>query len=612
MPFGQPFLDRVRRGEDALHLCHHVQRGLVQVGADDSAQFGEPVGIPHGSAALRDQFVGGAGDAVVEQIRDVAVRVMAERQFGLVAQARVDLFDRGRHVQQQQSPGAQPHGVPCLVLGGEHADRHAARLVHQRGIRPYRPVRSLLLHDLYERPEVPGPQALALDTVGHGADRLAHRRSQPAGERGQVLAFREGVLLLVHHPEGDLQMVGYPVELPGLPRHRHAGEAVEFAFQYGEQRSVRRGHRLQYPRGVVGRGHEVAPHLLGQRADQRGHQFRPQARHLPVEALTGDLVEQRQWDVHGHTVGIRAGLELVGQHQRKLPVLPCVGVVAFVDAVHTGFDEHGRGEREQVRPGPAGLLPPAVEMAAGDDVGRDPLVVEVEQGFVVDKDVAPACPVFEFLDVVEQSPVVVEECMVRLPVAFHQGVADEQIPAQGGVDRGIVHPAGGHQRQPVQCHLLEGDHGGPVLLPVRFTVGALHQVRRERLGPFRFDTRDGPRPQPGCLDELGGHQPARWFPEQRRPREDREPGVSRTLVLLFVGILEADAGQQAGEQRHVNVPRVTRCAVDGYSEIFHDLAQLAVDVLPLPYPQIVQKIGPAQFAELVARQLLLLFLQIFP
>ncbi len=291
---------------------------------------------------------------------------------------------------------------------------------------------------------------------------------------------------------------------------------------------------------------------------------------------------------------------------------PGVGVVAFVDAVRAGPDEHGRGERQQVRLGAAGLLPPAVEMAAGDDVGGEPLVVEVEQGVVVDDDVAPARPVLKLLDVVEQPAVVVEERVVRLPVALHQGVADEQVPAQGGVDRGVVHPAGGHQRQPVQGHLLEGDHGGLFLLPVRFAVGAFHQVRRECLGPFRFDARDGPRPQPGRLDEFGGHQPARRLPEQRGAREDREPGAPRPLVLLLVGVPDTDVGQQAGEQRQVDVLRVGRGAADGYSEAFHDLAQLAVDVLPLPYPQVVQEVGPAQPAELVAGQLLLLFPQVFP
>ncbi len=397
-----------------------------------------------------------------------------------------------------------------------------------------------MFDQLRDRAEVPGPQAPALDAVRRGVDRSPQRRRQCPGERGEVLALGEGALSLVHHSKCDLQMVGYAVELPGVPGHIHAAEVTEFAFHNGEQRPVGRCHRRQYPSGVVRRRDEGASYLFGQRSQQRCHQFLAQARYLPVEAVGAHLVEHGQRDAHGHAVRLRARFELVGQRQAEVVILPGIGVVALVDPGRVSLDQHGRGEGEQVGFGLPGLLPPAVEVAAGDHLGGDPLVVEVEQRLVVDQDVAAPRPVFQLLDVVEQFPVGVEEPVVGLPVALDQGMADEQVPAQRRVDRAVGHRAGRDQGHPVERHLLERHHRAPALLPVRFAVGAGDQVGRERLRPLRLDACERASPQPGRLDELGGHHPARWLLEQRRTGEDGEPGATRTLIVRLLGVGETD------------------------------------------------------------------------
>ena len=69
--------------------------------------------------------------------------------------------------------------------------------------------------------------------------------------------------------------------------------------------------------GVVRRGDEVPAGGLGQRLQQGGGEVLAQPGHLPVEPDVDDLVEHVDRDVHGHAVGLRAGLELVGHRQAR-------------------------------------------------------------------------------------------------------------------------------------------------------------------------------------------------------------------------------------------------------------------------------------------------------
>ena len=56
-------------------------------------------------------------------------------------------------------------------------------------------------------------------------------------------------------------------------------------------------------------------------------------------------------------------------------------------------------------------------MAGRDDLVRDAPIVEVEQGVVVDQDVAAAGPVLQLLDLGQEPPVAGEELVEGLPVA---------------------------------------------------------------------------------------------------------------------------------------------------------------------------------------------------
>ena len=83
-----------------------------------------------------------------------------------------------------------------------------------------------------------------------------------------------------------------------------------------------------------------------------------------LERLRPQPGQQRQRYVHGHAVGVGTGLELVRQPQRQVVVVPEVRVVGRTDPVRALVDQHRLGERQQVRFGVPGLLPPRVEVAA--------------------------------------------------------------------------------------------------------------------------------------------------------------------------------------------------------------------------------------------------------
>ena len=89
-------------------------------------------------------------------------------------------------------------------------------------------------------------------------------------------------------------------------------------------------------------------------------------------------------------------------------------------------------------------------MRAGDHIGRDALVVEVEERLVVHEDVAAPGAVLQLLDLAEELPVVMEELVVGAPVALDQGVADEQVaarsPGRSGRSRSCAGRRSGRRR----------------------------------------------------------------------------------------------------------------------------------------------------------------------
>ncbi len=534
----------------------------MQAGPDRGGQPLEALAVPGRAARLGHQVVRGAVDAVREHGRDPAVRVVAERQLGPGGQAAGDRLDRRRRAQQDEPPGAGPHRRTGRVRRLEQPDIDRGARVGEGRISNDAAV-----------PEYPGQLADAPRRQAGAGDRgrrLGQHRPQPrpelALELRDVLALGQDAAG-VGHPDGDPQVPRQLGQIPGVARHAHPAQRPQFAGHGVAQvprRLAEAGDDL--PRHVR-RRHQVTPQRLGQRPDHLGDQLGAQPRHLPGEFRRVHLVEPAQRDIHGHAVGLAARLEGVGERGRGHPGRlrgPDVGVGVGADPGGVVVEQVAGLEREQARVGPAGLLPPGVEMLGGHHVRRDPRVVEGEQLVLACDQAAAAGPVLHLLGFGQQPAVLGEEPVAGLPVPLHQRVPDEQLPCRRRVDAPERDLAVHHQRHPVQRDLLQRDRPAALLLPVRLAVAVPDQVPGQRLHPLRLDPRHRPRPQPGRLHQLRRHDPVRRLSDQRGSGEDSEPGAARAQVLgprpsppgrrgggLERLCFHADLGEQASQQGHV-------------------------------------------------------------
>ena len=210
------------------------------------------------------------------------------------------------------------------------------------------------------------------------------------------------------------------------------------------------------------------------------------------------------------------GRELVGDVELEVALPPGPRVVGGRHLLAGLRGEDLLGEGQQVG-SPAPLAaPPAVELALGRDVGRDPAVVELVDHLVVDDDVAAPGPLLELLDPLEGAAVGLPELVDRLPVALDEGAADEELARDLAVDPGVLDRAVGDERDAVEGDPLGGDGRPGLAAPARLADGARDDVRPGLLGPLRLDARVDPRPQPRRLDQLGGHDVLGLLAEQRR------------------------------------------------------------------------------------------------
>ncbi len=177
---------------------------------------------------------------------------------------------------------------------------------------------------------------------------------------------------------------------------------------------------------------------------------------------------------------------------------------------------------QQLRLLALGPPPPALEARPVADLGRQPGIVEAEQGVLVDQQIAPPGAGLQFVDVLDQGAVVLEERPAGAEAAVDQRFADEDLARQRRVDAPVVDLAAADQRQTVERDLLQRHHPRRAFFPVWFGMVAANQMRRQRLDPFRIDPGHGAGIQPAGLDQFGSHQPLGALPEQSGTREDLE------------------------------------------------------------------------------------------
>ena len=159
-------------GKDLLDLFGNLHHGVVQLRAHLFMELSKALFRPDRTARLVDQLVHAAGDAVVNQIQHLAVRVKVQPELGFVRQLLVQILDRRRDVEQQQATQPAPHHLLLFLRIIKQFDRHAVALVHQR-----RPgfdliVTALLFVAFRKLTKAPDMQPALLDTV------VRHRRQR--------------------------------------------------------------------------------------------------------------------------------------------------------------------------------------------------------------------------------------------------------------------------------------------------------------------------------------------------------------------------------------------------------------------------------------------------
>ena len=92
--------------------------------------------------------------------------------------------------------------------------------------------------------------------------------------------------------------------------------------------------------------------------------------------------------MHRHAVGIRARLKLIGQTQLQVALMPEVRVVQLADLLRPFFNQHALFKVEQIRRFAAGLFPPFVKVARGNDVMADALVIKFKHRLIIHQDIA--------------------------------------------------------------------------------------------------------------------------------------------------------------------------------------------------------------------------------
>ena len=191
---------------------------------------------PSRAAGRGDQRVGGGGDAVVQQRGHRAVRVAGERELGRVVQVALHLPGRRGGVQQQQPAQPAPHGRVTLGRGREHPDVHALAAVDQPGVAGDHVPAAADPVLAGQRADRPGGQAGAFQVLPGRRELGAHLRGQLPAQRVQVGAGGQLGAVLVDHPEGHREVLGQPVQLPGLARDVHAAHPAQLPLQPVQQR----------------------------------------------------------------------------------------------------------------------------------------------------------------------------------------------------------------------------------------------------------------------------------------------------------------------------------------------------------------------------------------
>ena len=245
---------------------------------------------------------------------------------------------------------------------------------------------------------------------------------------------------------------------------------------------------------------------------------------------------------------------------------------------------------------------PLLEAPSVHHVRRDPGIVEREHRIVAHHRSRRAELVLGAAKPRQLLRVAANEGMGARISVLHETAPDEHLPRPLPAHRREAHPAPGDEGQPVQRHLLEDHRLGATRIPMGFEVGAAHEIAGRLLHPLRAHPTGDEGVRTLGLHHFRGDDPRCNRGMEDRARREPEGGPAKTAVQS-VRRAGADAAQQSGEQGAVNATGRGSESAGLDSELAADVADLAVDVEPVPHPGRRQGMAPAEPAHRLARLL---------
>ena len=233
-------------------------------------------------------------------------------------------------------------------------------------------------------------------------------------------------------------------------------------------------------------------------------------------------------------------------------------------------------------------------------MGRDPCIVEREDRIIGHHRARAAELVLHGAKPRQLLPIALGEGVSAHVSVLDKPGAHEDLARALTAHRREPHPAPGDERQPVQRHLLEHHRFGAARIPMRVEVGAAHEIAGRLLHPFRTNPPGDERVRPLGLHHLGGDDPRRNARMEDRARGKPERGPAQTGVLAL-GRACAHAAQQSREQGPVNPPGRGPESARADPELVAYVADLAMDIEPIPHPGRRQGIPAAEPAHRLAR-----------
>ena len=294
------------------HLRHHLGGLGLQAPGHVPAQALERGGVPGGPARLGDQRVERGGRGVGEHGADAVVRRAGEREplrrcsgpparRGSATARRAAAAGACRPPSRSPARRASPAPAPRRSRPRRRAP--GSRGPPGRSPAARRPSAARRWSTRSARSS-PGraPRSPARRAAAGAPARAAPPRSVPSA----TTAPRSSSTRNVIRRWAGSRASSKSARVTRTPRSRPSSAAT-----WSAKRPLRGLQRGQHLGGHLRHGHEPAPRVLGQRADQRGDQLLAEGRHEPVEARLAQLREHLQRHVDGDAVVLGARLEAV-------------------------------------------------------------------------------------------------------------------------------------------------------------------------------------------------------------------------------------------------------------------------------------------------------------